>query len=170
MYKALFHTKFLPETVHATWDPIDFASFSITLITTTTGPNPTCTPSQTGLLRAALAQYRSVFISSLPPPFRLIDDMRLWLIDDMRLLLSYLLDDEVAVLSRALSPTVGLCKRQEGLGQGLTVAVIPGCSMPLLLRRDTETGRYTIISEAYIHALMAGEAVERLPLVKITLC
>jgi hypothetical protein len=66
--------------VDATWDPADFANFSITLILTTTGPNPTCTPCQAELLKIVLDHPRCVFISTLPPPFRLIDDIRFYLV------------------------------------------------------------------------------------------
>jgi hypothetical protein len=42
--------------------------------------------------------------------------------------------------------------------------------MPLLLRKDTETEWYAVVSEAYVHGVMVGEAMEKLPLVEIILC
>jgi hypothetical protein len=56
---------------------------------------------------------------------------------------------------------------------GDIIAVLPGCHVPLVLRREGE--RFRVLGESYVHGIMAGELQEMLEqgtknLVDITLC
>jgi hypothetical protein len=62
-----------------------------------------------------------------------------------------------------------------GLGHGLTsvgdrIYVLKGAKVPFILRECEEKGRYKIVSEAYVHGIMRGEAFVEHDLRDITIC
>lgn len=43
--------------------------------------------------------------------------------------------------------------------EGDVIAVVYGCSIPLLLRRPIEGGGYRLVGKCYVHGVMDGEAL-----------
>jgi hypothetical protein len=44
--------------------------------------------------------------------------------------------------------------------KGDAVWVIQGCSVPLVLRKHREEGKYTLVGEVYVHEFVDGEAFD----------
>lgn len=42
-----------------------------------------------------------------------------------------------------------------------TVWIVPGCRVPLILRRVAASSRYRLVGGAYVHGYMGGEALQR---------
>lgn len=55
---------------------------------------------------------------------------------------------------------VGLVPKQAEVGD--TMAVLLGCTMPLVLRRNRNS-IYSVIGESYVHGVMDGEVVDAFP-------
>lgn len=57
-----------------------------------------------------------------------------------------------------------LCLAPLGAKAGDVVALLVDCSVPVLLRRATETSFYEFLGTCYVHGIMHGEAVNKLDL------
>lgn len=40
------------------------------------------------------------------------------------------------------------------------VCILFGCNVPVILRQDSQTGRYELVGESYIYGIMEGEALD----------
>jgi hypothetical protein len=45
--------------------------------------------------------------------------------------------------------------------QGDVICVLPGCSVPLVIRPEGNGARYRFIGECYVHRIVEGEILER---------
>ena len=114
------------------------------------------------LLQLQINKPRSIFLLDLPPPFSLLENLETSFSGGSPLNAV----DRDTILNIPFLRVPGYCRNQEVCSGNEYIAILPGCSVPLLLRHiQGQTMR--IISDAYVYGLMGGEALEKLPRQKV---
>lgn len=125
-------------------------------------------------ITTGLFKHRSLFKCSRPSELFSVEDiLQKWiaLLADLyqSLDIEYAADSalQVDISILPLSQTFGICRVQAKVGD--IVSVIRGCDFPLLLRKDEVSQHYRIVGAAYVHGIMNGEVLGKLPETKITI-
>jgi hypothetical protein len=171
LYKAIFWTASFASRMNAEWPCHDFVKFCKDCVRGKT-TLADCTPQKLALLGTALSNGgvgRKFFKCRLPEEFDRTEDLTAGFTSDQ---LSTVPVDVNAVFARTLNT------QAFGHGRGLievgdTIAIIPGCKSPLILRRAIQENGgdcYRLIGEAYCVQLMDWASLPKVSLQRISLC
>jgi hypothetical protein len=173
--KMLYYTIFgisphadLPDD---TWPLMDFVNLCLKSVLGPVSASEIPAPRLKSLETRLLATGSS-FVASLEPEFSLVEDFQASFTRgglQAAFTGDGLSDEDLATVARIpFFQVLGLCRRRRGWlfqdqGERDYTVVVPGCSVPLLLRpvdgSGTMGGAMRIVSDAYVYGVMDGEAL-----------